>query len=495
MAVTQNTYTGNGSTQNFAFTFSYLDPTHVKATINGTPTTAFTFFNSSTLRFNTAPASGAAVVIYRETPSDNLLADYTPGSALREVDLELTLQQVLYVAQETQTFAANQSTSGLQAQITTANNNASNALTTANAANTTANGLSASIATANSNASTALTTANNASTTAAGAASNASSALSVANATDVRVSFAERAGFRNAIINPAFTVAERQDGGSGQGWMFDRWFVSATGSTVTTSRPTIAPGTSGLPTTITRSARMVVVSSAGANNYVNISQPIEDVRTFHGETVALSFYAKADSATQISAELAQFFGTGGSPSATVNAIGSTKFSITTSWARYTALISMPTVSGKTIGTNNDSRVDVNFWLDAGSTFNTRTVTLGQGSKSVEITGVQVENNTVVTAFEARDRTTEQTLCLRYFEKMTPTVIAYQQANQVYQNGIPYKVSKRRVPTMSWVTLTATGTGTANVQALDTGYFIHYAVKDGTSGTFQWSCNATADAEL
>jgi hypothetical protein len=169
MAVTQNTYTGNGSTQNFVFTFTYLDPSHVKVKINGMLTTAFTFFNASTLRFNTAPANGASVLIYRETPSDNLLAEYTAGGALRDGDLELTLQQVLNVSQETQTFAENQSTAGLQSQITTANNNASNAVVTANAATTTADAASD---TANGIAATA----NAATATAAAAAATATTA-------------------------------------------------------------------------------------------------------------------------------------------------------------------------------------------------------------------------------------------------------------------------------------------------------------------------------
>jgi hypothetical protein len=177
MAVTQNTYTGNGSTQNFVFAFTYLDPSHVKAKVNGTLTTAFTFFNASTLRFNTAPANGAAVLIYRETPSDNLLAEYTAGGALRDGDLELTLQQVLNVSQETQTFAENQSTAGLQDQITTANNNASSALTTANSAEATANGIAGTANTALSNSNTAVSTANSAASTASSAASTANGAL------------------------------------------------------------------------------------------------------------------------------------------------------------------------------------------------------------------------------------------------------------------------------------------------------------------------------
>jgi hypothetical protein len=130
--MTRNTYTGNGVTTDFTFSFPYLSQSHVLATINGVATTAFTFFSSSTLRFTTAPANGAAVVIYRSTPNSALLADFTAGSAIREQDLELDLQQNLYTSQELKTFVEQQSTAGLQEQITAATNTANTALTVAN---------------------------------------------------------------------------------------------------------------------------------------------------------------------------------------------------------------------------------------------------------------------------------------------------------------------------------------------------------------------------
>jgi hypothetical protein len=109
--------------------------------------------------------------------------------------------------------------------------------------------------------------------------------------------------------------------------------------------------------------------------------------------------------------------------------------------------------------------------------------------------VQVENNLVATEFEDRGSTTEELLCQRYYENMRPSIRAYQVANEVYQHALPYKVSKRVSPTMGWGTIASTGTSTANVQASGTDYFLHYAVKNGSSGQFEWTCDASADAEL
>jgi hypothetical protein len=95
----QVSYTGNGSTTNYAITFPFIDSTHVKAYINGTITSAFTI-SSSTLIFTTAPANGATIRIERQTPINARLVNFTDGSVLTEADLDASADQNFYVAQE-----------------------------------------------------------------------------------------------------------------------------------------------------------------------------------------------------------------------------------------------------------------------------------------------------------------------------------------------------------------------------------------------------------
>lgn len=123
---------GNGAQVDFSFTFPYLSQLHVKASINGVLTPAFTFFSANVLRFSVAPSAGAAVRIFRETPADTLAAVIQPGGPIPVVGLNQNFLQGLYYNQETQYDAANQSTAGLQAQITAATNTANTALTVAN---------------------------------------------------------------------------------------------------------------------------------------------------------------------------------------------------------------------------------------------------------------------------------------------------------------------------------------------------------------------------
>ena len=99
-AVTQNNYTGNGSTTNYSFTFPYLKASDVKASIDAVDTTAFTLANATTVQFNTAPANGAKIKIFRETSVDNLTATFYAGSAIKSEDLNDNFTQNLYVTQE-----------------------------------------------------------------------------------------------------------------------------------------------------------------------------------------------------------------------------------------------------------------------------------------------------------------------------------------------------------------------------------------------------------
>jgi hypothetical protein len=96
---------GNGTQVDFLFTFPYLNQLHVKASINDTLTTAFTFFSTNVLRFSVAPAAGATVLIFRETPADALAAVIQPGGPIPVVGLNQNFLQSLYYTQEAPTQA------------------------------------------------------------------------------------------------------------------------------------------------------------------------------------------------------------------------------------------------------------------------------------------------------------------------------------------------------------------------------------------------------
>jgi hypothetical protein len=158
-----------------------------------------------------------------------------------------------------------------------------------------------------------------------------------------------------------------------------------------------------------------------------IGTTIEDVRTFANQTVTISFWAKAASGTpNVSFEFRQVFGTGGSPSDTVEGAGGVqKFAISTSWTRYSKTITLPSIAGKTLGSNNNSRVECNIWVSAGAGFNSRTNSLGIQSNTFDIWGLQVEAGSAATPFSLATGTfaTELVACQRYYEKSYDIAIA------------------------------------------------------------------------
>ena len=100
MAVTQNSYVGNGSTTTYSFTFPYLKSADIKAQLDATVTTAFTLPTATTLQFNTAPGNGVKIKIYRETSDDALTATFYAGSSIKSEDLNDNFTQNLYSTQE-----------------------------------------------------------------------------------------------------------------------------------------------------------------------------------------------------------------------------------------------------------------------------------------------------------------------------------------------------------------------------------------------------------
>jgi len=191
MATTQTTYTGNGSTTNYSFTFEYLKQADVKVTLDTVATTAFTFANATTLSFTTAPATGVAIRIFRDTTIDTLSSTFFPGSAIKAEDLNENFTQNLYVTQESDTEAA-LATATANSAVTTANSavtTANSAVTTANSAETKSDAAVATANTAETNSNTAVATANTANTnstnavsTANTAAADATTAVNTANA-------------------------------------------------------------------------------------------------------------------------------------------------------------------------------------------------------------------------------------------------------------------------------------------------------------------------
>ena len=121
MAITQNTFNGNGSNLGpFSFTFKWLESTDIKVSVGGVLKTAGTHYNLQGLNYTTkvggqvlftagnAPPVGTNNIrIYRDTDDEALSAVFSSGSAIRAKDLNDNFTQNLYVTQETNNNSLN----------------------------------------------------------------------------------------------------------------------------------------------------------------------------------------------------------------------------------------------------------------------------------------------------------------------------------------------------------------------------------------------------
>lgn len=255
---------------------------------------------------------------------------------------------------------------------------------------------------------------------------------------------------KNYIINGNFDIWQRGVSHStGTFGSVDRWATYYSGTSQAVSRQSFVLGQSVVPNNPKYYLRTVVTSVVGTSNYALIRQPIENVASGSNTTVTLSFWARADAAKNIAVEFAQNFGTGGSPSSVVSGLGVTTIPLTTAFQKFTVTVTLPSISGKTLGTDSNDHLQVLFWFDSGSTYSARNNSLGQQSGTFDIAQVQLEEGSVATTFEQRSVGEEFVLCQRYFQKYTQPALrgVVEASNMGSRMGMTLQTTMRRTPTV------------------------------------------------
>ena len=252
---------------------------------------------------------------------------------------------------------------------------------------------------------------------------------------------------RNAIINPVMDIWQRGTSFSNPAtgaYTADRWRIDydGAGGTRTVARNTISLGTN-LPSGIQGKYFMeVTLTNAGTATTQSISQRIERVNTFAGETITLSAWIRNDGGgtgvNTITAKAIQNFGTGGSPSTAVTTTLGTA-SVTGTWVRLHVHATLPSISGKTIGSNGDDYLQIMF-------------DLGSQTGKFWLYGVQLEQNTTQTALERRPIQQELAMCQRYYFRPVATsnfsayVLGFTQTTSIASFWVNLPVPMRVAPT-------------------------------------------------
>jgi len=248
---------------------------------------------------------------------------------------------------------------------------------------------------------------------------------------------------KNKIINGDFGIWQRGTSFTGAAQFTADRFSTYSDSGGTVSRQTFTPGTA--PVSGYEGTYFLRVDRSAGGTYANFLQKIEDVRTFAGQTFTVSFWAKASTAQTLTIRPQQVFGTGGSADVIINTL---TVNVTTSWARYSATFTAPSVAGKTIGTNSMIYFET-YWLTT-------------AAMSVDIWGVQVEAGSTATAFQTATGTIQGELaaCQRYYQRVvSSSVYTFFCTGDAYSSTVatvvlPLPVTLRTAPSSIETTGTA-----------------------------------------
>lgn len=208
---------------------------------------------------------------------------------------------------------------------------------------------------------------------------------------------------QNYIINGGFDFWQRGTSFTTSGTFHaDRWRYQngATGFAVTCTKQTFTPGSEVIPG-ITNYYRLNVTTAGTGATYHQLDTPIEDASTLAGQVVTISFWAKADSSRTLGTDFSRNYGSGGS-STDWALVGTGTHSLTTSWQKFSRTVTIPNISGKTIGSGSSLSLILSFPLNTVCT--------------IDITGVQLEAGPVASNFRrnANSLQGELAACQRYF---------------------------------------------------------------------------------
>jgi hypothetical protein len=243
-------------------------------------------------------------------------------------------------------------------------------------------------------------------------------------------------GRRNIMYNGEMKVAQRSTSETGLGaatgyFTLDRWQINVGSTAGRFTMAQVADGPAGFANSMKFSTTTADTSIA-AGEVLMLRQLLEgqDLQqlkkgTASAEQVTVSFWVKGDASATYVCELEDHDNS--------RVIGQS-FAVTTSWNRIELTFAADT--SDPLNDDNALSFAVNFWLHAGSTYTGGTFSsntwadivqanravgissiFDATSRTLSITGVQMEIGATATEFEHRTYGEELTLCQRYLYKL------------------------------------------------------------------------------
>ena len=211
------------------------------------------------------------------------------------------------------------------------------------------------------------------------------------------------AGRRNLFINGSFDVWQRGTSFSGDGWSADRWFTTASGATVTTSREAFAVGERDVPGNPHYYLRTAY--SAG-NDRARIHQRVEDVTRFNEVWVTVSGWVRCSDTNTTSPPLDIDFIYNKDTGTTFYDYKVGQIQPVEDWQYFS--VTAKTIDITKAGFSGD-RLNSSFEVRFGQGASTSTV-----AYTWDFANLQLEYGKTPTPFERRSLGEELALCQRYY---------------------------------------------------------------------------------
>jgi hypothetical protein len=304
---------------------------------------------------------------------------------------------------------------------------------------------------------------------------------------------------RNYLHNALMNINQRNSGPYTTTGIYslDRWVTYAqTGDTISFTQQPLADADRAQIGDEAAVNTIQCVFTGGAAGQVGIGQKIESVRRLGNKTVIFSLWAKASSGTpKLAFQINQTFGTGGSPSAGVLTNFGPTAALSTTWTRYSFVVTIPSTAGKTLGTaGNDSTV---LWIIYSDGSGGTGTGIGAQSGTVQIWGTMLEvplpgAPLVPTSVEKLDPRNDLANCQRFF---LPTQIwtlggaGVSGVNMFFPVTLP--VTMRAAPTVTISASGGTGWSSAVANAVSPATWLINVMGSASSWivSFNWSASA------
>lgn len=302
---------------------------------------------------------------------------------------------------------------------------------------------------------------------------------------------------RNLLHNSLFNIAQRGVGTFASGYTLDRWRMDLTLDTFSVAQQQYIDSQRAIIGDEQANNVLVaaVVGNAGASAFSLLSQNIEDVRRTAGKTISISFWAHCTAGTlKVGIGMRQHFGSGGAPSALVD-VAASSITITTTPTRYSVTVAMPSISSKTLGSNNDSYTRLGLYLSAGANTNTQAGGIGVQSGTFVFWGVQLEIGSVASPLEKPDPQQDLAKCQRFYQTGQIITGGYAPgaAQDIYWSSL-LPVVLRATPTIVPTGATMIGAGTLSAGSYSSAA-IWFNAKTTGAGQFAAGASFTASADL